>query len=129
MFLFWKLKKKYDDITKNETRFESQNLDDAEIIVVAYGTAARVANSAMRQARQNGKKVGFIRSITLWPFPKEIIEKLAKKGRKFLVVEMNLGQMVEDVRLAVNGNCPVEFLGRPGGGLVNQEEILEKIKN
>lgn len=123
----WKLKKKYDEIEKNEVRSETLNLEDSKIILVAFGISGRAAKSAMRQARQNGIKAGVIRPITLWPFPKNIISDAAKPGRKFLVVEMNLGQMVEDVRLAVNGRCPVEFLGRPGGAVVNQEEILEKI--
>jgi len=124
----WDLKKKYDAITKAEVRCETQGLDDAEIILVAFGISARVAKAAMRQARQAGIKVGVIRPITLWPFPEQIIADAARAGRKFLVTEMNLGQMVEDVRLAVNGKCPVEFYGRPGGGLVDQEEMLKKIK-
>jgi len=110
----WNLKKKYDAMAGSEVRCETAMLDDAEIILVAFGISARVARTVMRQARQNGMKVGLIRPITL---------------RKFLVSEMNLGQMVEDVRLAVNGACPVEFYGRPGGGLVNEEEMTERIKN
>ncbi len=109
-------------------RYEAQGIEDAEILLVAYGISARVAKAAVRQARSNGIKAGLIRPITLWPFPEEVIRNSAKEGRKFLVVEMSLGQMVEDVRLAVNGRCPVEFLGRPGGSIVNEEEVFERIK-
>jgi 2-oxoglutarate ferredoxin oxidoreductase subunit alpha len=124
----WDLKKKFDTIRQNEVRCDVQNIDDADIILVAFGISARVAKAAMQQARSQGIKAGFIRPITLWPFPEKIIAGAAKSGRKFLTVEMNLGQMVEDVRLAVNGKCPVEFLGRPGGGVVSQEEVLEKMR-
>lgn len=123
----WNLKNKHDTIKANEVQCETYGLDDAQIILVAFGISARVAKSAMRNARALGKKVGFIRPVTLWPFPEKIISDAAKSGRKFLVIEMNLGQMVEDVRLAVSGKCPVEFYGRPGGGMVTEEELLEKI--
>ncbi|MCB4790334.1 MAG: 3-methyl-2-oxobutanoate dehydrogenase subunit VorB [Elusimicrobia bacterium] len=126
--LNWKLNEKYNSIKKNEVRYESENIEDADIILVAFGIAARVAKVAARKAREQGIKAGLIRPITLWPFPEKVIADNAKPGRKFLVVEMNLGQMVEDVRLAVNGKCPVEFLGRPGGGLVNEQEVLQEIK-
>ncbi|MBN1621372.1 MAG: 3-methyl-2-oxobutanoate dehydrogenase subunit VorB [Endomicrobiales bacterium] len=125
----WKLKKKYDEIRKNEIRVETQDIEDADIILVAFGIAARVAKAAMKQARSEGIKVGYIRPITLWPFPENVIRDAARGKRKFLVAEMNLGQMVEDVRLAVEGKCPVDFLGRPGGGLINQEELLNKIRS
>ncbi|HBU69460.1 MAG TPA: 3-methyl-2-oxobutanoate dehydrogenase subunit beta [Elusimicrobia bacterium] len=121
------LRKKFDLIEANETRIETKNTDDAEIIIVAFGISARVAYSTMRALRAAGKKIGVARPVTLWPFPQKTISELAKPGRKFLVAEMNMGQMVEDVRLAVNGKCPVEFYGRPGGGLVNQEEMIERI--
>ncbi len=134
----WKLDEKYSKIKKNEVRYQTYNLDDAEIVLVAFGISARVGKGAMSLARGKGCKVGLIRPITLWPFPEEIISKTAeqlraneqtsKRTNVFLVVEMNLGQMVEDVKLAVNGKVAVEFYGRPGGGLVTQEEILEKIQ-
>lgn len=125
----WNLKKKFDLITANEVRSETYLTEDAQTIVVAFGVAARIAKSAVRQARKNNIKAGLIRPVTLWPFPEKVISGLASgRNIKFLVVEMNLGQMVEDVRLAVNGSCPVEFLGRPGGAVVNQEEIYNKIR-
>jgi len=122
------LQEKYAKIAKNETRAEVGNIEDADIIVVGYGIIGRVAKAAANMARAKGLKIGFIRPITLWPFPSQIISKAAKPGRKFLVVEMNHGQMVEDVRLAVNGACPVEFYGKAGGGIITEEAILEKIK-
>jgi 2-oxoglutarate/2-oxoacid ferredoxin oxidoreductase subunit alpha len=122
-----KLQKKYDEIKAKETRCELMNTEDADIILVAFGISARVARSAMKQAREQGMKVGVIRPVTLWPFPEKAVADAARSGRKFLVIEMNLGQMVDDVRLAVNGKCPVEFYGKPGGGLLNQEEIIKKI--
>jgi 2-oxoglutarate ferredoxin oxidoreductase subunit alpha len=125
----WKLNEKYNKIKENEVRYEAIDIEDADIILVAFGISARVAKVAARKAREQGFKAGLIRPITLWPFPEKVISDAAKPGRKFLVVEMNLGQMVEDVRLAVNGKCPVEFLGRPGGSVVNEQEILEKIKS
>jgi 2-oxoglutarate ferredoxin oxidoreductase subunit alpha len=83
----------------------------------------------MRTARASDKKVGVIRPITLWPFPEKIIAETARSGRKFLVVEMNMGQMVEDVQRAANGRCPVEFLGHPGGGMTSEEEVLLQIEH
>lgn len=132
----WKLDEKYSKIKKNEVRYEVYNLEDAEIVLVAFGIAARVSKGAVNLAREKGYKVGLIRPITLWPFPEKIISdtasalrtKQTQRTNAFLVVEMNLGQMLEDVKLAVNGKVPVEFYGRPGGGLVTQEEILEKIE-
>ena len=122
-----KLKKKYDDIEKNEVSYETTCVEDADVILVAFGISARAAKAAVNEARSLGIKAGLIRPITLWPFPKKVIAENAKTGKKFLVVEMNLGQMVEDVRLAVNGKCPVEFYGRSGGTPVNQKEIVEMI--
>ena len=118
-----KLQKKYNTISENEVRCETYHLDDADTVLVAHGIAARVAKAAMRSSRATGKKVGLIRPITLWPFPSRAIADAATPGRRLLVVEMNHGQMVEDVRLAVNGKCPVEFYGRAGGGVVNEEEL------
>ena len=124
----WHLKKKYDEITKNETRFEAFNTDDADVIVVAFGISARVAKAAVKQARKEGIKAGLIRPITLWPFPSEAIAELAVPGKNFLVVEMNLGQMIEDVQIAVCGRSYVDFVGRPGGAPVNEKEVLERIR-
>ena len=102
-------------------------LEDADIVLVAYGTTARVARSAMRKAREAGVKVGLIRPITLWPFPKESIKAAAKHASAFLTVEMSMGQMVEDVRLAVNGEKPVHFFGRTGGIVPTVREVYEEI--
>ncbi len=118
---------KYDRIKNSEVRFEKYDIEDADIILVAFGVSARVAKAAMWRARQKGVKAGCIRPITLWPFPEKIIADSAKHGRKFLVVEMNMGQMVEDVRLAVNGKCPVHFHGRAGGATVNENDVLDAI--
>jgi len=123
-----KLRDKYIQIEQNEVLYEQYEIDDADIVVVAYGVAARIVRSAVSRAREEGIKAGWIRPITLWPFPTEQISRAADEFRVFLVVEMSNGQMVEDVRLAVNGKSPVMFYGRPGGGVPNVDEILEQIK-
>ncbi|MEK6680237.1 MAG: 3-methyl-2-oxobutanoate dehydrogenase subunit VorB [Nitrospirota bacterium] len=122
------LKKKYDAMRKNEVMYESIFIDDADIILVAYGTSARVSKAAMNLLRKEGIKIGMIRPVTLFPFPEDIIYKTADRVKKFLVVEMSLGQMVEDVRLSVNGKAEVGFYGRTGGGIVNVEEVCENIR-
>lgn len=121
------LEQKFNKITANETRFEAYDIEDADIILVAFGVSARVAKAAAKRARLKGVKAGCIRPITLWPFPEKVISDNARIGKKFLVIEMNLGQMVEDVRLAVNGKCPVHFHGKAGGVTVNEDEVLEEI--
>jgi len=121
------LQEKYKNIQDKETRYEGLFLREAEIIVVAYGTMARIAKSAVHKLREQGKKIGLIRPITLWPFPKTQITQIMRRLHRlkyFLAVEMSYGQMVEDVRLAVNGKIPVEFLGRSGGGVPTEEEII-----
>ncbi|MCF8009383.1 MAG: 3-methyl-2-oxobutanoate dehydrogenase subunit beta, partial [Halanaerobiales bacterium] len=123
-----KLKAKYDKMKEKEVRYEKINTEDADIIIVAYGTTARIASSAIEQARKEGYKVGMIRPITLFPFPTEVISEAADKADNFLAVEMSTGQMVEDVRLAVNGKRPVHFYGRTGGVVPAPEEIVDKIK-
>ncbi|AUG57466.1 3-methyl-2-oxobutanoate dehydrogenase subunit VorB [Acetivibrio saccincola] len=123
-----KLQAKYKMIEENEVRVESYNCEDADIIVVAFGTIARIVSNVIKQAEKEGIKVGLIRPITLWPFPKEEFEKYAKVPKAFLTVELNAGQMVEDVRLAVNGRKPVYFYGRMGGMIPKEAEILDKIK-
>ncbi len=118
---------KYKVIEKNETKVEEYMTEDAEIIIAAYGTIARVAKSAIAQLRKDGVKVGLIRPITLWPFPSENFAKAAEKVDAFLSVEMSMGQMVEDVRLAVNGKKPVEFFGRTGGVIPTPDEIYDYV--
>jgi 2-oxoglutarate ferredoxin oxidoreductase subunit alpha len=103
-------------------------MDDAEIVIVAYGVAARIVRSAVDRAREEGIPAGLIRPITLWPFPSEQISRAAEGFPIFLTVEMSAGQMVEDVRLAVAGKAPVLLHGRPGGGIPTVEEILDRIR-
>lgn len=123
-----KLQEKYSLIEKNETRVESYNCDNADIIVTAFGTVARIINNVIKMAQKEGIKVGLIRPISLWPFPSEEFEKYADVPKAFLSVELNAGQMVEDVKLSVNGKKPVYFYGRMGGMIPSQKEILDKIK-
>ncbi len=126
--LNYKLQEKYARICKNEILCRQYEVDDAEIVVVAYGVASRIVRSAVSKARQQGIKAGWIRPITLWPFPVEQISRAAEKFRIFLTVEMNCGQMLEDVRLAVAGKAPVLFYGRPAGGIPSVEQVFEQIK-
>lgn len=115
-------------IQANEVRYKEYFLDDAEIVVIGFGTAGRVALSAVREARAQGIKVGLLRPITVSPFPNEVIDQLAGRVDAFLVTEMNSGQMLEDVRLAVKNRVPVEFYGRMGGVVPFPDEILSEIK-
>ena len=121
------LQEKYAQIEANETRWESLQTEDADIIVVAYGITSRIAQTAIHQARAAGVKVGMLRPITLWPFPTKPIAALGKTAKSFVVFEMSAGQMIEDVRLALNGAAPVYFHGRTGGMLPSPKELYEKI--
>jgi 2-oxoglutarate ferredoxin oxidoreductase subunit alpha len=123
-----RLQAKYAQIEENEVRFEAINCDDADYIFAAFGSTARLCASAMELAREQGIKTGVLRPITLWPFPTKEIARLAKQVKGFLTVELSAGQMVEDVRLAVNGAVPVHFHGRMGGNVPSAEEILEEFK-
>ena len=123
-----KLQAKYRQIEQNEVRVETYNCENADIIVTAYGTIARIIKNVIKSAEKEGIKVGLIRPISLWPFPTEAFEKYAETPKAFLSVELSAGQMVEDVRLAVNGKRPVHFYGRMGGMVPSQKEILNKIK-
>ena len=120
----WRLQEKIAIIAKQETRTSEYMLDNADLIVVGFGTAGRIAQSAIKMARQQGIKAGLLRPITLSPFPDRRLSQLADDARGFLVVEMNAGQMVEDVRLSVGGQAPVKFYGRLGGGVPMPDEIL-----
>lgn len=120
--------KHYDQVKKELCRYEETEVEDADLIIVAYGTSARVSMSTVQAARAKGLKVGLFRPITLWPFPYERIAALAVEGRKFLSVEMSMGQMVEDVKLAVNGKAPVQHYGRVGGMIHNEEEVLAAVE-
>lgn len=117
--------KRYEQIEANETRVDEYLTEDADICVVAFGAAARIAKSAVNSARKEGIKAGLIRPITLWPYPVEAIRRCSAKV--FLDVEFNMGQMIEDVRLALNGSAAVEFFGRTGGVIPKPEEVLQKI--
>jgi 2-oxoglutarate ferredoxin oxidoreductase subunit alpha len=122
------LQAKYRTIEAAEVRWAGERLDDAEIAVVAYGTAARVATTAMARARTAGLRVGLFRPISLWPFPSAAIHELAARLRAILVVEMSAGQMVEDVRLAVEGRTPVHFYGRMGGIVPTPGEVVHAVE-
>ena len=123
-----RLQEKFKLITQSEVKSEALNIKDSDIVLVAYGSVARIARASMEMARAKGLKVGLIRPVTVWPFPDKTIEDACVSAKKFLVVEMSAGQMVEDVRLAVNGRVPVEFYGRMGGGIPSEEEILSKVE-
>lgn len=125
----YKLQEKYKQIEENEVLCEQDTVENADIVVVSYGVVARFVRSAVKKARAEGIKAGWVRPITLWPFPVKQIAETAEKTKLFLTVEMSCGQMVEDVKLAVAGKVPVEFYGRPGGGVPSVDEILEKIKH
>lgn len=122
-----KLQAKYDVMQEKEVLVKEEMTEDADIIIVAYGTTARIALTAVRKAREMGIKAGLIRPITVWPFPTREIAARAKTAKAFLAVEMSLGQMVDDVRLAVNGLKPVYFHGRTGGAIPGVNEIYEQI--
>ncbi len=115
-------------IEQNEIRFQEYDLDDAEFAVVAFGTAARISLTAIKWARAKGIKVGLFRPISLFPFPKQAIEALAKRVRAFLVVEMSAGQFIEDVRLSAHDSLPIHFFGRMGGVVPFPEDILPAIE-
>lgn len=119
--------KRYEKIKATEQRASEYLTEDADIILVAFGASARVAHSAVDMAREKGIKAGLIRPITLWPFPTDCLKKAAKTAKGFLSVEMNMGQMVDDVKLAIDCSRPVEFFGRTGGVIPTPNEILEKI--
>lgn len=123
-----RLIRRHEEIQANEVQYKEYYLEDAEYVVVGFGTAGRVALSAVRAARAEGIRVGLLRPITLRPFPTKPLAKLAGQTRSFLVVEMNAGQMIDDVRLSVNGLAPVEFYGRMGGVVPMADEILDEIK-
>jgi 2-oxoglutarate ferredoxin oxidoreductase subunit alpha len=111
----WKLHRKFRLIEQREVRYETYLTDDAEMVVVAYGMGARIAKGAIKRLRQEGLKVGMLRPITLWPFPAKVVQEMGVAVSEFFVFEMSAGQMVEDVRLALEGKANVHFYGRPGG--------------
>jgi 2-oxoglutarate ferredoxin oxidoreductase subunit alpha len=122
------LQEKYRTIADHEVRWAGEHLEEAEVVVVAYGTAARVARTAVARLRDAGLAAGLFRPITLWPFPTAEIAALSRLVRGFLVVELSAGQMVEDVRLAVEGRAPVLFEGRMGGVVPTPGEVVDAIR-
>ncbi|MGI6153164.1 MAG: 3-methyl-2-oxobutanoate dehydrogenase subunit VorB [Christensenellaceae bacterium] len=122
-----RLQAKYREIEKNEVRVEQYMTDDAEYIITAFGTIARIAKNAVMKAREQGIKVGIIRPVSLWPFPSETIAAASKKVKGILDVEMNAGQMLEDVKLAVEGRVPVKFFGILGGIVPTPNQIYDEI--
>ncbi|MDE6717398.1 MAG: 3-methyl-2-oxobutanoate dehydrogenase subunit VorB [Muribaculaceae bacterium] len=127
------LQARYREIEKNETRWEEIGVEDADYLLIAFGSIARICAKAEEMAAEKGLKVGIVRPITLWPFPTEAIRKAAEGKKGILVVELNAGQMIEDVRLAVHDSLPVEHFGRMGGIIPSPDEVLaaleEKIIN
>lgn len=122
------MQEKYRQIMANEVRYEAQQCDDADYIIVSFGSAARIGEKAVEIAREQGIKAGLFRPITLWPFPSKQLQEIAKGKKGILVSEINAGQMVEDVRLAINGELPVEHFGRLGGIVPEPEEIVNVLK-
>ena len=118
------INRKIQEMIRNEVRVETYGTDDAEVIIAAYGTVARIAKTAIEVLRGKGVKVGMVRPITAFPFPYEIFGKLAERVNKFLVVEMSLGQMVEDVKLGVCSKARIRFYGRTGGMVPSYDEIV-----
>jgi len=123
-----RLQAKLQEISANEVRWKEYRTEDAELLLVAFGTVGRVCQTVVREAREKGFRVGLLRPVTLWPFPSQRIAALAEQVRGILTVEMNAGQMLEDVRLAVEGRCPVRFYGRMGGPIPLPDEILPELQ-
>jgi 2-oxoglutarate ferredoxin oxidoreductase subunit alpha len=125
--LNWSLYRRYQQIHEKETRCEKFMTDDAQLIVIAFGIAARIARGAITNARALGMNVGMFRPVTLWPFPKNQLKELSKTAKYFLNFEMNMGQMIDDVKLSLEGNGDVTFYGRPGGVIPTSSEVLRVI--
>ena len=123
-----RFQKKYKVIEENEVRYEEFHCDDAEYLLVAFGSSARICQKVVENARAEGLKLGLLRPITLWPFPSKVISEYANKVKGMLSVELNAGQMVEDIRLAVNGKVKVEHFGRLGGIVFTPDEVLNALK-
>jgi len=122
------LQEKYREIQENEVMFETIGCDDAEYIFVAFGLAARICQKAMQLAREKGIKIGLFRPITLYPFPQKEIAELGQRMKGMLVVEMNAGQMIEDVRLSVGCDIPIKHYGRFGGIIPTPDEVVKALE-
>jgi 2-oxoglutarate ferredoxin oxidoreductase subunit alpha len=114
-------------VEESEARHETYLTDDAEVIIVAYGAAARVSKNAVDQMRADGVKVGLVRPVTLWPFPKKTLLELSKKAKAFVVAELSMGQMIEDVELAIKCSRPVLLCSRTGGVVMQPQEVIGKV--
>jgi 2-oxoglutarate/2-oxoacid ferredoxin oxidoreductase subunit alpha len=123
----WKLFKKYQQM-KSEIQYDVYQIDDADMIVVSFGSVARIIKSSIKMARDQGMKVGLFRPITLYPYPEEALNQVSKKVKHFFVVELNTGQMVEDVQLSVDKDCRVDFYGRPPGSIPTPNELFDEIQ-
>ncbi|MFH5881146.1 3-methyl-2-oxobutanoate dehydrogenase subunit VorB [Liberiplasma polymorphum] len=123
-----KLQKKYDEMIKKEQRYELINLDQAEVVIVAYGSMARIARSAINTLKKQGINVGIIRPIAIWPFPEKAFNELPETVHTLLTVEMSLGQMIQDVKIVNNGRYNIEFFGRTGGVVPEADEIIKAVK-
>jgi len=123
-----KLQKKYREIEENEVRYDAYQTDDADLVLVAYGLSARIASKVMSILREKGLKIGLVKPITLWPYPSKVLNELADRVKGFFVMELNAGQMLEDVKLAVNGKKEVGFYGRMGGMIYSPEEVAEQVE-
>ena len=123
----WKLFRKYQRMENNEVRYETFLVEDAEMVVLAYGIGARIVKGAIKRLRQENLKIGMIRPITLWPFPAKILQETAKRVTDFFVFEMSAGQMVEDVKLSLEGKGHIHFYGRPGGVIPTPVELFRII--
>ncbi len=122
------MKRKYDIIRENEVMYEARGLDDADIMIVAFGTPSRIVKTAIREARKEGIKIGLLRPITLFPFPTDAVESYSRKIKNVLVVEMNTGQMLLDVKISAHRDAKISFHGRPGGGIPYADEIVREVK-
>jgi len=123
-----KLQRRYAEIKRKFVLYETLNTRNADIVLIGYGSVSRICRKVVDKAKHSGIKIGLLRPITLWPFPERVIARLTKQTKKFLVVEMSMGQMIEDVKLAVNGKAYVDFYGRSGGGIPEEKAILDKVK-
>ena len=123
-----KLQEKYKAMARDEVMYETDQCEDVDVLLVAYGTASRIARTAMRQAREKGLKVGLFRPITVWPFPNDALKETATKAKSIVVVEMSAGQMLFDVKIALEGTKPISFVGEMGGIIPSTDQILAEIE-
>jgi len=124
-----KLEAKYRQAERREVRAESYHTEDAEIVLIGYGIMGRILKAVVDLARKRGMKIGLLRPITLYPFPVEPIRELARRAKGFLVAELSTGQMLDDVRLALEGRAPIEFFSRVGGNIPDAEDVLEAVEH